>query len=70
MRSEMKKPGRLIPLDCVDKCELALDEINEPALIHAILNLKGEIDPVRLNQAMGSAQDADPIICPFLEGKG
>jgi hypothetical protein len=32
MRSEMKKPGRLIPLNCVDECELALDDINEPAL--------------------------------------
>ena len=57
----MKRPGRSIPLNCVDKCELALDDINEPAFVHAILNLEGEIDPVRLNQAIWSAQEAHPI---------
>ena len=69
MRSEMKKPGRSIPLNCVDKCELALDDINEPALIHAILNLEGEIDPVILNQAISSAQEAHPIMRTILRSK-
>jgi len=62
----MKRPGRSIPLNCVDKCELTLDDINEPALIHAILNLEGEIDPVRLNQAITSAQEAHPIMRTIL----
>lgn len=65
----MKRPGRSIPLNCVDKCELALDDINEPALIHAILNLKGEIDHVRLNQAISSAQEAHPIMRTILRSK-
>ena len=65
----MKRPGRSIPLNCVDKCELALDDINEPALIHAILNLEGEIDPVRLNQAISSAQEAHPIMRTILRSK-
>jgi len=69
MRSEMKKPSRSIPLNCVDKCELALDDINEPAFIHAILNLEGEIDPVRLNQAIWSAQEAHPIMRTILRSK-
>ena len=62
----MKRPGRSIPLNCVDKCELTLDDINEPTLIHAILNLEGEIDPVRLNQVISSAQEAHPIMRTIL----
>ena len=65
----MKKPGRSIPLNCVDKCELALDDINEPAFIHAILNLEGEIDHVRFNQAISSAQEAHPIMRTILRSK-
>lgn len=53
-------PGSL-PLNCVDKCLLALDGINEPMLIHTILSLQGEIDHVRLNQALASAQQAYAI---------
>ncbi len=69
MRSEMKKPGRSMPLNCVDKCELTLDDINEPALIHAILNLEGEIDPVILNKVISSAQEAHPIMRTILRSK-
>ena len=65
----MKRPGRSIPLNCVDKCELALDDINEPALIHAILSLEGEIDPARLNQAIRAAQKAHPIMRTILRSK-
>jgi NRPS condensation-like uncharacterized protein len=65
----MKRRGRSIPLNCVDKCELALDDINEPALLHAILNLEGEIDHVRLNQAISSAQEAHPIMRTILRSK-
>jgi len=47
MQRKMKRPGRSIPLYCVDKCLLALDGINEPMIIHSILNLEGEIDCAR-----------------------
>jgi NRPS condensation-like uncharacterized protein len=67
---ELKRRGRSIPLNCVDKCLLALDSINEPMLIHAILNIEGEIDHVRLNQAILSAQKAYPIMRTILRSKG
>lgn len=65
----MRRHSRWIPLNCVDKCELALDDINEPALIHAVLNLEGEIDHVRLNQAISSAQEAHPIMRTILRSR-
>ena len=58
-----------IPLNCVDKCLLALDSINEPMLIHVILNLEGEIDHVRLNQAIFPAQQAHPVMRTFLRSR-
>jgi NRPS condensation-like uncharacterized protein len=58
-----------IPLNCVDKCLLALDSINEPMLIHVILNLEGEIDHVRLNQAIFSAQQAHPVMRTILRSR-
>jgi len=66
MQREMKKTVRSIPLNCVDKCLLALDGINEPMLTHAIINLEGKIDPARLNQAILSAQKAYPIMRTIL----
>lgn len=66
---ELKRGGRTIPLNCVDKCLLALDGINELMLTHAILNLEGEIDYARLNQAILSAQEAYPIMRTILRGK-
>ena len=69
MQRKMKRPGRSIPLNCVDKCLLALDGINEPMLIHSILNLEGEIDHARLNQAILSAQEAHPIMRTILRSK-
>jgi len=56
-------------LNCVDKCLLALDSINEPMLIHVILNLEGEIEHVRLNQAIFSAQQAHPVMRTILRSK-
>jgi NRPS condensation-like uncharacterized protein len=63
----MKRQSRSIPLNCVDKCLLGLDGINEPMLIHVILNLEGKIDPERLNQAVKSAQRAFPIMRTILK---
>ena len=58
-----------IPLNCVDKCLLALDSINEPMLIHVILSIEGEIDHVRLNQAIFSAQQAHPVMRTILRSR-
>jgi NRPS condensation-like uncharacterized protein len=58
-----------IPFNCVDKCLLALDSINEPMLIHVILNLEGEVDHIRLNQAILVAQQAHPVMRTFLRSR-
>jgi len=58
-----------IPLNCVDKCLLALDSANEPMLLHVILNLEGQVDPVRLNEAVMSAQQAHPVMRTLIRKK-
>ncbi len=65
----MESPLGSIPLNCVDKCLLALDSVNEPMLIHVIINLEGEIDHVRLNQAIFSAQQAYPVMRTILRSR-
>ena len=65
----MKRQSRSIPLNCVDKCLLALDGIKETMLIHVILNLEGKVDPEGLNQAIQCAQRAFPIMRTVLKGK-
>lgn len=69
MLRKTKNSVSSIPLNCVDKCLLALDSINEPMLIHVILSLEGEIDPVRLNQAIFSAQKAHPVMRTTLRNR-
>ena len=66
MRRATKSVLNWIPLNCVDKCLLALDSINEPMLIHVILDLEGEIDHARLNQAILSAQQAHAVMRTIL----
>jgi NRPS condensation-like uncharacterized protein len=61
-------PGA-IPLNCVDKCLLALHDINEPMLIHVILNLEGEVDPGRLSEAISRAQQAHPVMRTLLRSR-
>jgi NRPS condensation-like uncharacterized protein len=56
-------------MNCVDKCLLALDSINEPMIFHVVLRLEGEVDPNRLNQAIQSAQEAHPVMRSFLRNK-
>ena len=65
----MEGPLGSIPLNCVDKCLLALDSINEPMLIHVVLSLEGEIEHVRLNQAIFSAQQAHPVMRTILRSR-
>jgi len=62
MRRTAKNVLNCIPLNCVDKCLLALDSINEPMLIHVILDLEGEIDHARLEQSIFAAQEAYPVM--------
>jgi NRPS condensation-like uncharacterized protein len=69
MQSKAESSASSIPLNCVDKCLLALDSINEPMLIHVILSLEGEIDHVRLNQAIFSAQKAHPVMRTTLHSR-
>jgi len=69
MRRKMESSLGSIPLNCVDKCLLALDNANEPMLIHVILNLEGEIEHVRLNQAIFSAQQAYPVMRAILRSR-
>ncbi len=69
MQRKTESPANSIPLNCVDKCLLALDSINEPMLIHVILNLEGEIDHVKLNQAIFSAQKAHPVMRTILRSR-
>lgn len=70
MRREMESSPASIPLNCVDKCLLALDGINEPMLIHAIVGVEGEVDAVRLNQAIISAQQVHPVMRTVLRSRG
>ncbi len=65
----MKKRGRSIPLNCVDKCLLALDSKSERMVYHWILTIRGEIDPVKLNLALLSAQSAHPIMRTIMRSK-
>jgi len=58
-----------IPLNCVDKCLLALASINEPMLIHVILDLEGEIDHARLEQAIFASQEAYPVMRTTLRSR-
>jgi NRPS condensation-like uncharacterized protein len=69
MRRGMESPLGSIPLNCVDKCLLALDSINEPMLIHVILSLEGEVEHVKLNQAIFSAQQAHPVMRTILRSR-
>lgn len=65
----MRGSPNSVPLNCVDKCLLALDSINEPMLFHIILTLEGEIDHVKLNEAISAAQEIHPVMKTILRFK-
>lgn len=54
-------PGS-VPFNCVDKCLLALDGINEPMLFHLVLHLQGNVNHARLYEAISSAQRVHPVM--------
>ncbi|UCG83410.1 MAG: hypothetical protein JSW38_00880, partial [Dehalococcoidia bacterium] len=57
---------RLIPLNCVDKCLLALDGIGETMRIWAILRLEGGVDPARLSRGIEAAQETHSVMRTIL----
>jgi NRPS condensation-like uncharacterized protein len=59
--------GKCVPLNCVDRCLLALDGIGEHMLLHAILDIEGEIDPSRLEEAIGAGMKAHPVMATVLK---
>jgi NRPS condensation-like uncharacterized protein len=69
MRRKTESSADSVPLNCVDKCLLALDSVNEPMLIYGVLDLEGEIDQVKLNQAILSAQQAHPVMRTVLRSR-
>ncbi len=54
--------SKRIPLNCVDKCLLALDGIRERMVPHIFLHLEGEVDADRVRQAILSFIEAHPIM--------
>ena len=54
-------PG-IIPVNCVDKCLLALHGIDEPMLIYGIVRIQGEVDVERLGRAISVAQQVHPVM--------
>jgi NRPS condensation-like uncharacterized protein len=69
MRRKTKSSPGSVPLNCADKCLLALDSIGERMLIHVILDVEGQVDPARLNEAIWSAQRAHPVMRTILRSK-
>jgi NRPS condensation-like uncharacterized protein len=69
MRRKTESSASSVPLNCVDKCLLALDSVNEPMLIYGVLDLEGDIDHVKLNQAILSAQQARPVMRTVLRSR-
>lgn len=69
MRRDIESSSGSVPFNCVDKCLLALDSINEPMRFHLILDVQGELDHARLNEAILSAQHAHPIMRTILRSR-
>jgi len=69
MLRKTKSSVSSIPLNCVDKCLLTLDSVNESMLIHVVMNLEGEIGHLKLNQAILSAQKAHPVMRTILRSR-
>lgn len=69
MRRDIESSSGSVPFNCVDKCLLALDSINEPMRFHLILDVQGELDHARLNEAISSAQHAHPIMRTILRSR-
>jgi NRPS condensation-like uncharacterized protein len=62
MRRKVESSLNSIPLNCAEKCLLALDSIHEPMLFHITLSVEGDIEHTKLNQAIVLAQRAHPVM--------
>lgn len=69
MRRDIESSSGSVPFNCVDKCLLALDSINEPMRFHLILDVQGELDHARLNEAISAAQQAHPVMRTILRSR-
>ena len=68
-REEVVPANRVVPLNCVDKALLALDSRNERMVFHIMLGVQGEIDPIRLNQAVSFVMSIHPTMRSLLRAK-
>lgn len=66
MRRKTTSSSASVPLNCVDKCLLALDGIGEPMLIYGILRIQGAVDVDRLGRAISTAQGVHPVMRTIL----
>jgi NRPS condensation-like uncharacterized protein len=62
METKIGTSASSVPLNCVDKCLLALHSINEPMLFYIIVELEGELDHARLRKAVAIAQQGQPVM--------
>jgi NRPS condensation-like uncharacterized protein len=66
MLSKTTSSPASIPLNCVDKCLLALDGIDEPMILYGIVRMQGEVDADRLSRAITIAQGVHPVMRTIL----
>jgi len=69
MQGKMKSSPGYIPLNCVDKCLLALDGIDEPMLLYGIVRTQGEVDEDRLGRAISMAQKVHPVMRTIIRAR-
>ena len=61
--------SKRISLNCIDKTILAFNTINEPFLIHSIIDIEGDVDHIKLGDAIHKAQDSYPIMRSVVRNK-
>ncbi|MDM7999806.1 MAG: condensation domain-containing protein [Dehalococcoidia bacterium] len=65
----MSKQRQTVSMNCIDMTWLALDSINERIIFHAILVVEGEVDPLRLNDAIVTTVRRHPALRTVLRRK-
>jgi NRPS condensation-like uncharacterized protein len=65
----MARQSDTVSMNCMDMTWLALDSINERLVFHAILGIDGEVDAVRLNDAILTAVSRHPALRSVLRRK-
>lgn len=62
----MQDKKTVLPMNCFDETWLAIDSRIERLYYHVIFYIQGEIDPIRLNQALRSALHRHPALRTIL----